>query len=58
MTTDKQREEFETFARGKKLPLDLDYLGCYEHPIVNGAWSGWQAAQAAMLPEIEKEKIS
>ena len=57
MTTDKQREEFESrFAVRSDYPYDFDrnsHTGEYTSPVTHYAYQGYQAAQAVMFPEID-----
>jgi hypothetical protein len=57
---DKQREEFERrFIVRSDHPFDFNknsHTGEYTSPTTHFAFKGWQAAQAAMQPEIDRMK--
>lgn len=46
MTTDKERAEFEAWAKREHYIIDLREDGRYESDYTESAWFGWQAARA------------
>lgn len=49
---DKMREEFETWAKSKYMPLRLDSTGEYWVETTQSAWEGWRQSRAALVIEL------
>lgn len=47
--TDKMREEFETWAKSKHIPLRLASTGEYWVETSRVAWEAWQASRTAIV---------